>query len=98
MNAIPRTHDRSATAKHAAGKNATAGVIGLESYQTQLVRSNSTGFDVHQSMVSPTPPGVGTEGAFGWELTTRIFAPGVGDLTDYQACRLVGRRGGSGKQ
>ena len=46
------------TAKHAAGKNATAGVIGLESYQTQYVRSNSTGLDVHQSMVFPS---AGTE-------------------------------------
>ena len=49
---------------------------------TSKLRSNNTGVLCNLSMVSPTRPSVGTEGAFGWGLT-RIFAPGVGNLTDY---------------
>ena len=35
-----------------------------------------------KGLPTPHPPSAGTEGVFGWGLTG-IFAPGVGDLTDY---------------
>ena len=62
------------TAKHAAGKSATAGVIALESYQTNRYARIQLGLMyISQLWSPPTPPSAGTERAFGRGLTKELF-------------------------